>query len=367
MNPTTQKLKNITQHSKNHCPLIQHWNTPEKPPTLTPNLPEKLHPTVKQKFNQLKLYKHQHEFITHALNGEDCFIITGTGGGKTISFIIPAIHTIQTQKKKALIIYPTKALAYDQLQTFKEQLNLNADILDGDNPNKKTCLQADIIITNPQALTVYLNYGILNQKTIEKIGIIIIDEFHFLKGIEAGNFALTLRNLLFKNNDQAQILLASATVGNPEELAKTYFPHRNFTIIKGNHGKTFEKDYLIFKYTENYDRYTTPPTQTIKQLPDWIKEWYTNLKPRISEIGPQKFAIPIISEITHHNANTIVFCKRKIDCENLLRQLREYSYNKYGTPPEYYSTYYSTIIIYKNTSLLVLNNFLHQFGTDKPK
>ncbi|MBX6166923.1 MAG: DEAD/DEAH box helicase [Thermobispora bispora] len=76
------------------------------------------------------LYRHQEEAIRKAALGRNLVIATGTGSGKTESFLLPILnHLLEEHRKgtltpgvRALLLYPMNALANDQLKRLRQLL-----------------------------------------------------------------------------------------------------------------------------------------------------------------------------------------------------------------------------------------------------
>ncbi len=104
-----------------------------------------------------KVYSHQHEGLTLLNEGNNIIVTTPTGSGKTLIYNLSVITRLKKDSKsKALYIFPTKALAQNQLKTLKEFADITAEIYDGDTTQEarkriKNRLP-DILITNPDML-----------------------------------------------------------------------------------------------------------------------------------------------------------------------------------------------------------------------
>ena len=108
------------------------------------------------------LYEHQAEMFSKAAEGNNIVITTSTASGKTLSFLLPVLQQIlKNPQSRAIFIYPTKALANDQLRAIKPfweffgSNTINAGVYDGDTPvNERRRIRnsANIILTNPEML-----------------------------------------------------------------------------------------------------------------------------------------------------------------------------------------------------------------------
>ena len=146
---------------------------PKKPiyGELKKDLPQNLKNYLLKK--NIKLYRHQCNAIEYLRAGKNIIITTPTASGKTLAFNIPIFERLNQDKSAtALYLYPTKALANDQLKVIKELENLseiavNPNVYDGDTPpDKKPKIRktSRIIISNPYELHQILP-GIVSGKS----------------------------------------------------------------------------------------------------------------------------------------------------------------------------------------------------------
>ncbi|GAB4542780.1 MAG: hypothetical protein Fur002_13660 [Anaerolineales bacterium] len=179
------------------------------------------------------LYVHQHAAWVHARAGENLILATGVASGKTLAYNLPALTALlEDEQARALYLFPTKALAQDQLSALSEQLSavsrpLAAAIYDGDTPQAQRAQirkRARIILSNPDML----HTGILPHHTnwsefFSHLKFIIIDEAHTYRGVFGSHVANVLRRVkrvAAFYGAHPQFILASATIGNPKELAE---------------------------------------------------------------------------------------------------------------------------------------------------
>ena len=198
------------------------------------NLPEHLVWNLTQR-GISQLYSHQAQALKLLSAGEHVVISTGTASGKTLCYDIPVIQRLlQDSSARALYLFPTKALAQDQLRLLKDlcsapdgALRPSPAIYDGDTPAQhrpEIRKNADIIITNPDML----HQGILPHHTIWRkffagLRYVVIDEMHTYRGVFGSHVANVIRRLkrvAAFYHSYPQFILTSATIGNPEELAE---------------------------------------------------------------------------------------------------------------------------------------------------
>ena len=174
------------------------------------------------------LYSHQAESYRLIENGQHVVIATGTASGKTLCYNLPVLQALlQDSSARALYLFPTKALAQDQLKNLKVlDSNIHAAIYDGDTPTQQRPeirKNAAILITNPDML----HKGILPHHTLwhqffRGLRYVVIDEMHSYRGVFGSHVANVIRRLkriAAFYHAYPQFILTSATIGNPVELA----------------------------------------------------------------------------------------------------------------------------------------------------
>src|SRR6266705_5282978 len=202
---------------------------PERAARLQP-LPAELDERAREALGVPALYAHQAEAWAAAARGEHVVVTTGTASGKTLAFNLPVLDAIaRDPKQRALYLYPTKALAQDQLRslsTFRLQ-RLRAAIYDGDTETERRWQirkWANLVLTNPDMLHV----GVLPHHdrwgdVLSNLAFVVVDEAHVYRGVfgsHVGNVLRRLRRLARVYGAEPQFLLASATIANPGQLAE---------------------------------------------------------------------------------------------------------------------------------------------------
>lgn len=201
-------------------------------------LPNEIHPGLAAAFAKLgygQLYSHQAEAWQHAQAGENMVVVTGTASGKTLCYNLPVLDTLlRDPEARALYLFPTKALAYDQrneleawLDAMAARKEIQVATYDGDTAaHHRTNIRrkARLVISNPDML----HYGVLPAHTqwaefIGHLRYVVIDEMHSYRGVFGSHVANVLRRLgrickFYGANPQ--FILASATIANPQELAE---------------------------------------------------------------------------------------------------------------------------------------------------
>ncbi len=215
-------------------------------------------PEIKDYLNKknIKTYIHQSETISKLREGKNVIIITPTASGKTLAFSIPVYEKLgQKDDATALFVYPTKALANDQLEFIREfedisGISFNSQIYDGDTPNHKRSKIRDssrIIITNPYELHQVLPWHSKWSKFLSSLEFIVIDEAHKYRGVFGSNVAMLLkrlRRILKFYNADPQFVISSATIANPIEFAGK-LTGLDFEMVNKD-GSPKSKKYFIF-------------------------------------------------------------------------------------------------------------------------
>ena len=204
-----------------------------------------------------RLYSHQADAWDATQRGEDIVVVTPTASGKTLCYTLPVIAAAIGDRSKALYLFPTKALAQDQVAELLELnkaggLGLRAATFDGDTPGDQRQairLNGDIVVTNPDML----HQGILPHNTkwaqlFENLRYIVIDEIHTYRGVFGSHLANLLRRLqrvCAFYGATPQFILCSATIGNPKEHAEALIG-RAVTAITESGAPTGEKHVLLW-------------------------------------------------------------------------------------------------------------------------
>jgi DEAD/DEAH box helicase domain-containing protein len=195
-------------------------------------LPGSLHPDLAEALRRAgieSLYTHQLEAF-EAAERSNLAITSGTASGKSLAFNLPVLDGIaEDPKRRALYLYPTKALAQDQARKLAELRppGLREAIYDGDTPREERPAirrRSNLVLTNPDMLHV----GLLpHHKSwgdfLANLGWVVVDEAHTYRGVfgsHVANVLRRLRRLARAYGSEPRFLLASATIANPVELAE---------------------------------------------------------------------------------------------------------------------------------------------------
>ncbi|PKN72875.1 MAG: ATP-dependent helicase [Candidatus Cloacimonetes bacterium HGW-Cloacimonetes-3] len=187
----------------------------------------------------LQPYSHQSEALQHIIDGKNVVISAGVASGKSLCYQAAIINSLLSNPhSRALLMFPTKALAQDQAQKMQGLLinlakqnprlhGISSGIYDGDTPTElrgKLRKQSQILFTNPDML----HLGILPNHSLwsaffSQLNYVIIDEVHIYRGVFGSHFANVIRRLkrvCKVYGKSPQFIFTSATLANAQELAE---------------------------------------------------------------------------------------------------------------------------------------------------
>jgi DEAD/DEAH box helicase domain-containing protein len=195
-----------------------------------------LHPVLQERLDSLgltTLYSHQSEAINAIRQGGNVMIATPSASGKTLCYNIPVLDAaLENPRARALYLFPTKALAQDQLRALNELAGKTINLpwecatYDGDTLSDERSgirKRARIVLTNPDML----HMGILpNHKSwdtfLRRLKYVVVDEAHVYRGVFGSHVACVirrLRRLCDFYGSRPQFIFCSATIANPGEHA----------------------------------------------------------------------------------------------------------------------------------------------------
>jgi len=190
------------------------------------------------------LYSYQYDAIQSIRSGRDTVIVAGTGMGKTEAFLAPVLESSLERQRGpvALILYPTKALARDQLsrlQRLADKLGVRVMVYDGDTPQRDRRILYDapphIIISNPDMVNQALLHVTKFREVVTRVEYVVLDDFHVYSGVFGSHMHYLLRRL--KRFVRPVLIATSATVGNPLEFAQALFGSSNVRVVQGPRGR----------------------------------------------------------------------------------------------------------------------------------
>src|ERR1700676_2347841 len=266
-----------------------------------------------------RLYSHQAAAAETVHAGKNVVVVTPTASGKTLCYNLPILNAIlDNSDSRALYLFPTKALAQDQLA---ELYDLNQRLenrfgvftYDGDTPSdarKSIREKSHIVLTNPDML----HTGILPHHTkwtrlFENLRYIVIDELHSYRGVFGSHLCNVLRRLRrianFYGTDP-QFICCSATIGNPGELASRLL-ETEVDVLHANGAPAAGKTFVFYN-----------PPMVNRAL--GIRRSYMNESARVAQ------------EFLKHELQTMVFANSRLHTELLLTYLQQANPHTLGKP-----------------------------------
>jgi DEAD/DEAH box helicase domain-containing protein len=179
-----------------------------------------------------QLYTHQRAAAEIARSGRNVVVVTPTASGKTVCYNLPVINAVlENADTRALYLFPTKALAQDQLAELHDlgqRLDNKFGVFtyDGDTPSDARAAireKGHIVLTNPDMLhTGILPHHTKWQRLFENLRFIVLDELHTYRGVFGShlcNVLRRLRRIASFYGSSPQFICSSATIANPGDLA----------------------------------------------------------------------------------------------------------------------------------------------------
>ncbi|MCA8924760.1 MAG: DEAD/DEAH box helicase [Planctomycetes bacterium] len=280
---------------------------------LPPELPPELADAVRARgFEQL--YTHQAELYRRAKAGEDVVITTATASGKTLGFLLPVLEAVlEDPAARVLLLYPTKALAQDQLRGMLELADslraggqpLELGVYDGDTPpdeRRRIRERANLVLTNPDML----NAGLLPAhgrpgyaQIFRHVRYVVIDELHVYRGAFGAHLSNLMRRLLrvcAHYGSRPQFLASSATIANPRELAEKLC-HRPFSLIDQDGSPAGGKTVYF---------------------------WQPPLNENDTRRAASKELTDLLPQVLRQRHKTIAFCRSRKETEIVLKEARDH-------------------------------------------
>ena len=291
---------------------VTAWRTLAACPANVGEWPELLLPQLKRVAQHLGvrcLYTHQEEAVRTVLAGQNVVLATGTASGKTLGYVLPVLNALlQDPRATALFLYPTKALAHDQLDMLERwgphlPGGLSVRTYDGDTPQRYRAAvrkEARVLITNPDML----HLGILPHHTqwmrfFSGLRYVVLDELHTYRGVFGSHVANILRRLkriAGFYGASPLLIAASATIANPQALAEALWEAP--VILIQQDGAPYGRRHVIF-----YNPPLRNPTLGLR-----------------ASAGDEALALAL--RLLQAGVQTIVFARSRLTVELLLRELR---------------------------------------------
>ncbi len=289
---------------------VKHFPAREACTAPFPNfLPERLGQILEARGIE-SLYSHQARALELVREGKNAVIVTPTASGKTLCYNLPILSAlIENPEARALYLFPTKALAQDQLAELNRWTEKLGDEVrtftyDGDTPQdvrKAIRARANLVITNPDMLhTGILPHHTHWERVFENLRYVVIDELHTYRGVFGSHLANVLRRLkriARFYGSRPKFICTSATIANPSELAAKLL-EEEVVLVNENGAPAVEKFFVFYN----------PPVVN-RQL--GIRRSYLNETRRVAGI------------FLSRGLETIVFANSRLATEILVTYLKE--------------------------------------------
>ncbi|MCJ7733864.1 MAG: DEAD/DEAH box helicase [Anaerolineales bacterium] len=267
------------------------------------------------------LYAHQLKSWNEIQSGSNIVLATGTASGKSLAYHLPILSSLYEDKdNRSLLLFPTKALAHDQLEWLSGFPDISAQAYDGDTPgHKRSSIRqnSQLVVSNPDMLHLgILPYHIQWADFFTHLKFVVLDEMHIYRGVFGSHVANVIRRLKRVTSfygSSPQYILTSATIGNPQELAEALLEEK-VILIGDDFSSRGEKHFLIYN----------PPIIDSK------------LGLRASM---QKESIRLTSDLISAGYQTILFGRSRPSVEFMLTSLREKDFSASDKVKSYRSGY----------------------------
>ncbi|NSW57431.1 MAG: DEAD/DEAH box helicase [Armatimonadetes bacterium] len=224
-------IHDLTQ-SPEYSGQIEHVRHLPGHPARFRELRHELQPSVRDCLRELgiqQLWSHQAEAIDRILDGEHVVVVSSTASGKTLCYTVPMAQRLsESATSRTLVVYPTKALAQDQLRKlegFGAGRTFTAETYDGDTPpsiRRRIKRECHVVLTNPDMLHVgILPYHHTWADFFRHLCLVVLDEVHVYRGVfgsHTANVIRRLRRIARHYGSDPQFVCCSATIANPKGL-----------------------------------------------------------------------------------------------------------------------------------------------------
>jgi len=259
------------------------------------------------------LYTHQAQAIQAALAGENVVVVTSTASGKTLCYNLPILQTfLHEPSAAALCLFPTKALAQDQLAGLNQLVKglpkpISVNLYDGDTPAaRRSAVRrlGGIVLSNPDML----HAGILPHHTrwvklFSNLRYVILDEIHTYRGVfgsHLANLLRRLRRICQLYGSDPRFICTSATIANPAEHAQNLIEAPVTLIANHEDGSPRGERHFIL-----YNPPLLDPALGIRQ-------------------SALRASVQIAGEFLQQKVQTILFARSRLQTELSLAALRDH-------------------------------------------
>jgi DEAD/DEAH box helicase domain-containing protein len=257
------------------------------------------------------LYSHQADAYSAVRHGRHLVVVTPTASGKTLCYNLPVLQRLlENPDRRALYMFPTKALAQDQLAELSSlkhglPIDLHVDTYDGDTaPGRRTAIReaGHVVMTNPDMVhTGILPHHTRWRRLFSSLDFVILDELHTYRGLfgsQVANVIRRLKRICAFYGSKPTFICASATIANPLQLAQRLLEEENIELVERSGAPRGERRLIFYN----------PPLLNREM---GIR--------RSSMLEARRIAAPWIRA----GVQTIVFCRSRLQVEVMLSYLRQ--------------------------------------------
>src|SRR4030088_1305988 len=258
-----------------------------------------------------RLYTHQADAYSAVRKGRHLVVVTPTASGKTLCYNLPILQRLlENPEKRAMFLFPTKALAQDQLAELSAlkhglPIELRVDTYDGDTPpGRRTAIRegGHVVLTNPDMLhTGLLPHHTRWRRLFSSLEFVVIDELHTYRGLfgsQVANVIRRLKRICAFYGSNPTFICASATIANPLQLAKRLLEEEDIELVDRSGAPRGERRLVFYN----------PPLVNREM---GIR--------RSSMLEARRIAAPWIRS----GVQTIVFCRSRLQVEATLSYVRQ--------------------------------------------
>jgi DEAD/DEAH box helicase domain-containing protein len=319
--------------------IVETHHLTQKPAQTTPAeavLPESLTERISN-----ELFEHQATALAALADDENVVVTTSTSSGKTWVYAlqIARMH-LYNPETTALCLYPMKALTRDQERELNNKLrddwglDVKIGVYDGDTPTdrkREIRESADVILTNPAGLNVYLprhNRDSGWRRFYANLDLIVVDEAHEYAGVTGTHVAWILRRLrrIVRAYDaNPQFVLTTATIGNPADHARR-LTGELFTVIDEDGSPRGSRDIVLWEPPVDWDQITdddekhTAATDQAGSTKSGASESDPAAEFERARQSTGSEAAQVTAHLASHNTQTLQFCSARQGTEIAAKQ-----------------------------------------------
>jgi len=242
------------------------------------------------------------------LDGDSLLVVAPTSSGKTFIGEMASIRTV-IQGKKAVFIFPYKALVnekYDQFsELYGDRLGIRVIRCDGDHGEQVGLFMKGKYDIALFTFETFLALSVANPFVLNQIGLIVLDEAQFIadptRGISV-ELLLTYLISIRERNIKPQLIALSAVIGNVNNFDNWLDIHNLITkdrpvpLTEGVLDRQGRFQYLDVDGQQQLSQFM--PAQTIMQRGD---------KPSVQDV-----VVPFVKKLIHDNPSEKIIVFRNV-------------------------------------------------------